>query len=293
MARSLGRIGVWSRELRFHADRAAAADAARELEGLGYGALFVPDVGGPVLEAVEELLDATDSIALATGILNIWMHEPAYVAAGLARLEAAHPGRFTLGLGASHAAVVDGESPGRYRRPLSAMRDYLDRLDLAAPPVPAEARILAALGPRMLELARERAAGAHPYLVTVAQTAAARAALGPGRLLAPELSVVLDGDRERGLAAARAHLAGYLQLPNYTASFRRAGFGEEDLAGGGSERLVSAIVACGGEEEIADRVGKHLAAGADHVCIQVVHPGGDEYLAREEWRRLAPALLGV
>lgn len=291
MAIELGRIGVWSRELRFHRDRAAARDAVAEIEQLGYSAVFIPDVGGPVLEAAGELLGATSTLVLATGILNIWMHSPEYVAAGREGLEREHPGRFALGLGASHAAVVDGESPGRYRRPLSAMREFLGRLDAAAPPVPAEARILAALGPRMLELARERAGGAHPYLVTVEQTAAARRALGPERVLAPELSVVLDADRARALAAARAHLADYLALPNYTASFLRAGFAEEDLAGGGSERLVSAIVACGDEGAIAGRVGGHLEAGADHVCVQVIHPGGDEYLAREQWRRLAPALL--
>jgi probable F420-dependent oxidoreductase len=145
----------------------------------------------------------------------------------------------------------------------------------------------------MMELSRDRAAGAHPYLVTVEQTAAARDTLGPDRVLAPELSVVLDDDRARGLAAAREHLAGYLTLPNYTANFRRAGFDESDIAEGGSDRLVDAIVAIGDEEAVARRVGEHLAAGADHVCVQVVHPGGDEYLAREEWRRLAPALLAL
>jgi probable F420-dependent oxidoreductase len=171
------------------------------------------------------------------------------------------------------------------------MRAYLAELDAATPPVPRSERLLAALGPRMLELARERAAGAHPYLVTVEQTVATREALGADRVLAPELSVVLEADRERGLAKAREHIAGYLTLPNYTANFRRAGFADADLADGGSRRLVEAIVAIGDEGSIAARVGEHLAAGADHVCIQIVHPGGDEYLARDEWRRLAPALL--
>jgi probable F420-dependent oxidoreductase len=145
----------------------------------------------------------------------------------------------------------------------------------------------------MMELSHDRAAGAHPYLVTVEQTAAAREVLGADRVLAPELSVVLDGDRARGLAAAREHIAGYLTLPNYTANFKRAGFEDADLADGGSERLVDSIVAIGDEATVARRVGEHLGAGADHVCVQVVHPGGDEYLAREEWRRLAPALLGL
>lgn len=291
MPPALGRIGVWSRELRFHEDRGAAADAVRELERLGYGTVFIPDVGGPVLEAAAELLGLTSTLTVATGVLNIWMHDAASVAAGRARLERDHGGRFALGLGASHAAVVDGETPGRYRRPLSAMREYLDRLDVAEPPVAAADRFLAALGPRMLELARERSAGAHPYLVTVEQTAAARAALGPRALLAPELGVVLEADRDRALAAARAHLAGYLTLPNYTRNFLRGGFAEADLRGGGSERLVDALLACGDEEAVRRRVAEHLEAGADHVCVQIVHPGGDEYLAREEWRRLAPALL--
>ena len=293
MAIRLGRIGVWSRELRFHEDRGAALDAARELEELGYGAAWIPDVGGPVLEACDELLRATSSITVATGIVNIWMHEAEYVAEGRARLERDHPGRFALGLGASHAPVVDADSPGRYAKPYSAMRTYLEELDLVEAPVPAAERILAALGPRMMELSRDRAAGAHPYLVTVEQTAAAREVLGADRVLAPELGVVLDADRARALTAAREHLAGYLTLPNYTANFKRAGFEDADLADGGSDRLVEAIVAIGDEESIARRVGEHLAAGADHVCVQVVHPGGDEYLAREEWRRLAPALLAL
>lgn len=291
MTARLGRIGVWSRELRFHADRGAAADAARQLEALGYGAAWIPDVGGPVLEAADELLRATDSIVVATGILNIWMHDAGEVARGRAALERDHPGRFALGLGASHAPVVDAEAPGRYRRPYSAMRAYLEELDLATPRVPAAEWLLAALGPRMMELSRDRAAGAHPYLVTVEQTAAAREVLGADRVLAPELSVVLDADRERGLAKAREHVADYLTLPNYTANFRRAGFADGDLADGGSRGLVEAIVAIGDERAIAARVAEHLAAGADHVCIQIVHPGGDEYLARDEWRRLAPALL--
>jgi len=287
---ALGRVGIWSRELRFHGDRGAAADAARELEELGYGSLFIPDVGGEVIEAVAELLDATQRVTVATGILNIWMHGAQDVADGRARLERAHPGRFALGLGASHAAVVDSATPGRYARPLSAMRSYLDELDAARPPAPVEGRMLAALGPRMLDLARERSAGAHPYLVSVEHTRRAREALGPDRVLAPELGVVLDGDRARALEIARANVANYLRLPNYTANFSRMGFTEEDLSGGGSERLVHALIACGDEQAIARRVEEHLQAGADHVCIQVIHPGGDEVLSLDAWRRLATAL---
>jgi probable F420-dependent oxidoreductase len=287
---SLGRVGVWSRELRFQPDRGAARDAAAELEQLGYGAIFIPDVGGDVLGAIAEQLDATTTIAVATGILNIWMHDAAEVAAGVAGLAARD--RLLVGLGASHAAVVDAGAPGRYAKPLSAMRGYLDALDAVTPALPPSGRMLAALGPRMLELARDRAAGAHPYLVTVEHTAQARAILGPDRLLAPELSVALDDDLSRARDRARAHLADYLALPNYTGNFRRLGFGDADLVGTGSDRLVDALVAYGDEERIAARVAEHLAAGADHVCIQVVGQA-DEALAREQWRRLAPALTAL
>lgn len=284
---ALGRVGVWSRELRFHPDRSAAREAAAELEALGYGALFIPDVGGDVLGAVGEMLGATTRIAVATGILNIWMHDAASVASGVAGLEGAD--RVLVGLGASHAAVVDANVPGRYARPLSKMRSYLDELDAAKPSLPASDRILAALGPRMLELARSRAGGAHPYLVTAGHTARAREILGPDRLLAPEQGVVLTHDLEYGRDIARAHVADYLRLPNYVANLRRLGFGDGDLAGSGSARLVDALVVYGDEQRVAARVGEHLGGGADHVCIQVVGQR-DEALAIDAWRRLAPAL---
>jgi probable F420-dependent oxidoreductase len=286
----LGRIGIWSRELRFHADRAQAADAALELDELGYGALFIPDVGGDVLGAVEELLDATPRIPLATGILNIWMHDAAEVAAGVAAIERRHAGRFLLGLGASHAAVVDAEGPARYGRPFSVMRAYLDALDAQPQPVPQSRRVLAALGPRMLELSRECSDGAHPYLVPPEHTLFAREILGPERLLAPELSVLLEPDPERALEGARAFVAGYLRLPNYTRNLRRLGFSDADLDAAGSDRLVRALVAFGDEQAIADRVAAHHDAGADHVAIHVI--GAGETLPREDWRRLAEALLG-
>jgi probable F420-dependent oxidoreductase len=277
---ALGRIGIWSRELRFHEDRGEALEAAAELEELGYGTLWIPDVGGDVLGAARELLGATRTVALATGILNIWMHDAAAVAAGAAALGA----RFLLGLGASHAPIVDEGEPGRYRRPLSTMAAYLDALDAAG--LGADRRVLAALGPRMLELARDRASGAHPYLVPPEHTALAREALGPGRLLAPEQSV-LPGD---DLEGARAFVADYLRLPNYVNNLRRLGFGDEDVSGAPSDRLVRALVAMGSPEQIAARVSEHHAAGADHVTIQVIRAG--ETLPREAWRELAPALLG-
>ncbi|MDA0165314.1 TIGR03620 family F420-dependent LLM class oxidoreductase [Solirubrobacter ginsenosidimutans] len=269
-----GRVGVWSRELRFSRDREDARDAAAELEELGYAALWIPDVGGDVFGACEELLAATRSIPLLTGILNIWMHDAAEVAARSAALGE----RFTLGLGASHEAVI-GE---RYAKPLSAMRAYLDELDVLG----SGDRLLAALGPKMLELSRTRAAGAHPYLVPVEHTRQAREILGPDRALAVEQGVVLAPDR----AAARAHVAAYLELPNYVANLRRLGYGDADFAGGGSDALVDALVAWGDEEAIAERVRAQLEAGADHVCIQVID-AVDDTPPRDAWRRIAPALI--
>lgn len=287
----LGRVGIWSMGLREHADGAAVAEAAAELEALGYSALFIPGrAGGDVLGAAGRLLRATRGVAVATGILNIWMHEPEEVARGRAALASAHPDRFWLGLGVSHAALVNRDAPGRYRRPLSAMRTYLDRLDAAEPPVPRDGRVLAALGPKMLALAGERAAGAHPYLVPVEHTRRARQALGPGPLLAPEQTVLLETDSTRARARAREYLGRYLEhFPNYADNLLSLGFTADDLRGGGSDRLVDAVVAWGDEAAIAARVAEHHRAGADHVCIQVV--AEPERLPREEWRRLAPALV--
>jgi probable F420-dependent oxidoreductase len=287
---ALGEVGVWSNPLRYHPDRGEAQDAAAELEELGYGALWLPDAGGDVLGDVAGILDATSSIAVATGILNIWMQPAPEVAAGVAELEERHPGRFLLGLGASHAVLVDAQEPGRYKRPLSAMRAYLDELDAQPVPVPEDRRLLAALGPKMLRLARERSAGAHPYLVSAEYTQRAREALGPDALLAPELSVVLDADPGSARATARAFIADYLRLPAYAENLRRHGLGDEEWAGGGTDRLVDELVAWGDEAAIARELQAHRDAGADHVCIQIVGlPQGE--LARDAWRRLAPALV--
>jgi probable F420-dependent oxidoreductase len=285
---TLGRVGIWCRDLRYHDDRAAIADAAAELEELGYSALFLPDAGGDVLGDVEQVLSATRTVAVVTGILNVWMHDAQAVAEGRERIEERHPGRFTLGLGASHHTLVGD----RYRRPLTTMRDYLDRLDAAAPPMPVDRRMLAALGPRMLELARERSGGAHPYFVPPEHTRRARELLGPDRLLAPEQAVLLETDAGRARERGRAHVAPYLELPNYVANLERLGFGEADRSGGGSDRLVDAIVAWGDESAIAARVAGQLAAGADHVCIQVVGVE-DGALPGASWRRLAPALMAL
>jgi probable F420-dependent oxidoreductase len=289
----LGRVGIWSGELRFHRETQEIAEAAAELEQLGYGTLWVPGgIGGNIFGAATRLLESTRSSAVATGILNIWMHEPADVAERRARIEDDHPGRFLLGLGVSHGPLVDSKEPGRYRRPLAKMRSYLDALDEAATPVPVDARMLASLGLKSLEIARERSAGSHPYFIPVEHSAFARDRLGRDRLLAPEQAVMLESDPETARARAREFMSGYLQLPNYTDALKRFGFGEDDLRDGGSDRLVDAIVAWGDEDAVARRVAAHHDAGADHVCIQVVGaPKGT--LPLESWRRLAPALTAA
>jgi probable F420-dependent oxidoreductase len=292
MAIDLGRVGIWSRELRYNPDRGARAAAAAELEELRYSAIFVPDAGGDVLGEAEHLLAATRHVSIATGVLNIWMHDPAEVASRHAGIRARFGQRFLLGLGSSHAPLVEASARGPYALPYSRMEAYLDALDAAAAPVPAGERMLAALGPRMLSLARARAGAAHPYLVPPEHTELARRILGPGPVLAPEQAVVLNADRRRGRERARAFVSNYLALPNYVRNLRRLGFGDDDLHGGGSDRLVDALVARGDEEAIAARVRAHHDAGADHVCVYVFG-SGDERLPLDQWRRLAPALTSL
>jgi probable F420-dependent oxidoreductase len=284
----LGRFGLWDFRLRY-GDPAAVAEAAAEAEELGYSALWIPDVGGDVLGSVETLLGATRKAVVATGILNIWMHEASDVAARRASWGQDRRSRFLCGLGVSHAALIDRDEPGRYQRPLARMRAYLDALDSAPVPLPASDRVLAALGPRMLALARDRAAGAHPYNVTPAHTAQAREVLGSDRILAPEQAVVLETDKDAARTLARAHLSIYLGLENYANNLLRLGFDEDDLSGGGSDRLVDALVPWGDAASVARRVHEHLDAGADHVCVQVVTSDAGE-APRRAWRELAGAL---
>jgi probable F420-dependent oxidoreductase len=289
MSFDLTGTGIWSGLLR-HGDAGEAAEAAAELEQLGWSALWVPDVGGDVFGALRNLLGATSRVVVATGILNIWMHGAEETAAEHARLTAEHGDRLLMGLGVSHQHLIDRvNEPGTYRKPLRQMVSYLDALDSADPPLPAGRRALAALGPKMLELARQRTAGAHPYLVTPAHTQRAREALGPGHLVAPEQGVVLETDPAAARAIARQHLSRYMVAPNYVNNWRRLGMGDEDLLDGGSDRLVDALVAWGDESAIAARVQEHRDAGADHVCVQVLTDQPAE-LPRREWRALAPAL---
>jgi probable F420-dependent oxidoreductase len=281
----LGRVGIWSGALR-SADPGRVADAAAELEGLGYGTLWIPGgSGGDVFGPVERLLAATTTACVATGILNLWSHAPQDVATADAAIRAAHPGRFLLGIGVSHASLVE-RLDQVYERPLAKTAAYLDALDAADPPVPVGERALAALGPKMLEFARDRSAGAHPYLVSPDHTAFARGILGPGPLLAPEQKVLLETDPTRARHVARDMVRHYLLMPNYANNLRRSGFDEEDLAGEGSDRLVDGLVAWGDVDAIGRRVRAHLDAGADHVCLQVL--GTDPAVPPlDEWRRLA------
>ncbi|HKO33780.1 MAG TPA: LLM class F420-dependent oxidoreductase, partial [Candidatus Limnocylindria bacterium] len=237
---------------------------------------------------VENLLSATKSVAIATGILNLWMHDPADVAAAHARLTATHGRRFLLGIGVSHAPLIDSKNPGTYRKPLAATAAFLDGLDNAEQPVSPEDRVLAALGPKMLRLAADRSRGVHPYLVTPDHTAIARDALGPGSLVLPEQTVILSEDPETARPIARKWLQSYLALPNYANNLLRIGFTEDDVHDV-SDRLLDAIVVWGNEDAILARVDEHKAAGADHVCVQVLDTDLSA-LPLEQWRRLAPVL---
>jgi probable F420-dependent oxidoreductase len=284
----LSGTGVWAHQLRY-GDAGVVAEAAAELDELGYTALWIPDVGGDVLGAVDALLAATSRAVIATGILNVWMHEPREVAAHRAAWNDDRRARFLLGLGVSHAPLIDHNNPGRYTKPYSKMVEYLDGLDAAEVPFPSDARVLAALGPRMLKLAADRTAGAHPYFVPPEHVAVAREALGPDAIIGVEQAIVIDTSPASARETARRHTAVYTTLPNYTNNLRRFGYEDDDFANGGSDRLVDAIVAWGDLDSIAARVQAMRDAGAGHVCIQVIRP--DDEVPRADWRELATALV--
>jgi probable F420-dependent oxidoreductase len=275
MTVELGRYGVWR-----HVG-GLTPELAVEVEALGYGAIWIGGSPPGDLRLAESLLDATERIAVATGIVNMWTTPAEEAAASYHRIEAAHPGRFLLGVGIGHP-----EATSDYRRPYATIVEYLDRLD--AEKVPVDGRVLAALGPKVLKLAAERTAGAHPYLTTPEHTREAREIVGEGVLLAPEHKVVLDTDPERARAIGRPVVAKpYLGLRNYTSNLLRLGWTEEDLADGGSDRLIDALVAHGDAAAVAARLTEHLDAGADHVCAQVL-PGADDPVPA--LRELAEAL---
>ena len=286
MRTRLGRIGIWSLELRF-GDPGQSRDAAAELEALGFRALWFPGgVGGDVLGCVDQLLSATRKAVIATGIINIWKHDAREIGNWWNALPADRQQRVLLGLGVSHGPLI-GDA---YRKPLAAMRDYL--VQLSAQGVPAANLCIAALRPGMLELARERTAGSHPYLVTPEHTAIARRLLGPDALLAPEQGVILEADPRRARELAVKALEHYRLLPNYTGNWQRLGFTGDEIANL-SDRLIDALFAWGGVDRIAERVNAHLAAGADHVCVQVISGASRPDLdsVRPAWRELAAALL--
>ena len=275
----LGTIGIWTSYRSFGKER--AGEAAKLVEQLGYGTWWLG--GSPHVDDVRPILQGTTALTAATGILNVWSNDPAGTADADAALREDHPGRFMLGIGIGHP-----EATSDYRRPLTTMRAFLEGLDSAAARPPVEERCLAALGPKMLDLARERTAGAHTYFVPVAHTRAARERLGPGALLAAEVACVVDTDPERARAVAREYAELYLGLRNYTQNLLNHGFTEDDIARGGSDRLIDAVIPHGSGGQIAESVRAHLEAGADHVCVQ---PLGDPGIPRESWTALATALI--
>jgi len=290
----LGRVGIWTFTLdQLPASR--AREVAAELETMGWGAIWVPEaVGRDPLVSAALLLSATERCVVATGIASIYARDAMAMNAGWQTLSEAFPGRFLLGLGVSHQPMVEGMHHTTYGPPIATMREYLDRMDqalyLAAAPTDPPERVLAALGPKMLELARERAHGAHPYLVTPEHTATAREILGSDRLLAPEQKVLLETDPARARQIAREALAVYLpQIPNYANNMRRLGFTDDDLGDPLSDRLVDALVAWGNVDTIAARVQAHRDAGADHVAVQVL-PLGDIDRVLGDWWTLAAVL---
>lgn len=276
----IGRFGVWTSYRTIGAE--TAAEAAKLVESLGFGTFWLG--GSPRLPDVRPLLEATDRLVAATGIVNVWRYDPAELAAEHAELAPAFPGRLLVGIGIGHP-----EATSQYSRPLTTMRGFLDGLDAAPEPLPRERRCLAALGPRMLALAAERSRGVLSYFVPVEHTRFARAELGDSALLAAELACVVDENAERARAAARRYAQTYLTLRNYTSNLLRFGFSGDDVAGGGSDRLIDAVIPHGTAAEIAEVARAHLEAGADHVCVQPVGVGG---VPRDQWTALAGELIG-
>jgi probable F420-dependent oxidoreductase len=268
---------------------------AAELEDLGYGAIWVPDATGrdPLAHAAL-LLGATERIVVGIGVASIYGRGPMAMNGAWKTLSDAFPGRFVLGLGVSHRPMVEGLQGLAYGPPLTAMREYLDRMDaalyVAPPPTEPPRRVLAALGPKMLALAGERADGALPYNVPPEHTAQARDILGPDKILAPEQAVLLETDPAEARRIGREYIAIYLDLPNYMDNLHRFGITDDDIAEGGSDRLVDILVAWGDTDAIRARVQAHLDAGADHVAVQAMTPVRGA-LPLAEWRELAPALL--
>jgi probable F420-dependent oxidoreductase len=267
---NLGQIGIW--RLRQH-----GPDGVDELEALGYSTLWLG--ASPSTDDARPYLERTTTMTIATGILNVWQHEPAAVAAGRAELARDFPGRFLLGVGIGHP-----EATSDYTRPLTTMRTFLDGLGS----VPADERILAALRPKMLQLAADRSLGAHTYFVPPEHTRRVREQLGPDPVIAPEIAVVVERDAETARRIAREYATGYLARSNYAANLRRLGYADDDLANGGSDRLIDEVIPHGSAADIADAVRAHLDAGANHVCLQ---PLGHGPHPADDYKALAAELL--
>ncbi len=274
-ARRLGRFGIW------RSASLVTPELAAGIERLGFGTLWLGSSPAGDLAQAEELLDATTTLTLATSIVNMWQDQPEDVARSFARVQRRHPGRFLLGVGAGHR-----EATQQYARPYETLARYVDVLQAGG--VPRDSLVLAALGPKVLGLARDRAVGAIPYLVPPEHTRQARAVLGPGPLLAPEHKVVLDTDPDRARALGRTRVQPHLGLVNYTSNLRRLGWTDDDLSGRGSDALIDALVAHGSPAEIAAQLTRHLDAGADHVCLHLITQEGTDPLPG--YRALAPAL---
>jgi probable F420-dependent oxidoreductase len=265
---NLGRIGIWRL-------RHLGTDGLAEIEALGYSALWIG--GSPSTDDARPYLEASSTLTIATGILNVWQHEPADVAAGHAALARDFPGRFLLGIGIGHP-----EATSDYTRPLATMRAFFDGLE----PVPKSERMAAALGPKMLDLAAERSLGAHTYFVPPEHTRAARERVGPDAVIAAEVAVVVETDTDSARGIAREYAERYLARRNYANNLRRLGYSDDDVSGSGSDRLIDDVIPHGSPEQIAERVREHLDAGANHVCLQPLGPH-----PAEDYRALAAVLL--
>ena len=293
---ALPTIGLWTGSLDV-VPAARAQELAAEIEELGYGAVWIPEVAGrDVFVHLALLLSATTKLVGATGIANIWGRDAVTMVGAAKGLAEAFPERAVIGLGVSHQNLVEGLRGHNYDKPLSAMRTYLERMDAspytALRPSTPMRRVLAALGPKMLQLAAEKTDGAHPYFVPPEHTATARGILGAGPLLCPEQAVLLETDADKARTIGRQHTAIYVAQPNYANNLRRLGFGDEDFEGGGSDRLVDAIVAWGTIDDVVARVQAHLDAGADHVSVQALTASFRD-VPDGQWRELAPALVGL
>nr|WP_296778222.1 LLM class F420-dependent oxidoreductase [Rhodococcus sp. (in: high G+C Gram-positive bacteria)] len=272
----LGTLGIW----RGHS--AVPPELARTIESSGYGTIWLGGSPPSDLATAEEVLDATESVVVATGIVNIWSAAAPEIAESFHRLEKKHPGRFLLGIGAGHPEAVQ-----EYQKPYDALVNYLDALDEGG--VPVERRVLAALGPKVLKLSADRTAGAHPYLTTPEHTAEARAILGPDKVLAPEHKVVLETDPVKAREIGRPPVNNpYLHLRNYTNNLNRLGYSDEEIGNGGSDRLIDALVAHGDADAIAARLRQHLDAGASHVTLHSLPDNADPSVT---YREVAAAFL--